>query len=73
MFYTYVLLCEDGSYYKAFTNNLEYRYQQYINGNGVRFTAKHKPVKIAYYETFKTNRKQLKEKNTSSLILVMNG
>ena len=54
MFYTYVLLCENGSYYKGFTNNLEYRYQQHLNGNGAQYTAKHKPVKIAYYETFKT-------------------
>lgn len=54
MFYTYVLLCDNGSYYKGFTNNLEHRYQQHLKGNGAKYTAKHKPVKIAYYEVFST-------------------
>ena len=54
MFYTYVLLCENGAYYKGFTNNLEHRYQQHLCGQGAKFTAKHKPIKIAYYETFET-------------------
>jgi predicted GIY-YIG superfamily endonuclease len=54
MFYTYVLLCDNGAYYKGFTNNLEHRYQQHLNGNGAKYTTKHKPIKIAYYETFKT-------------------
>jgi len=54
MFYTYVLLCDDGSYHKGFTNNLEYRYQQHLSGNGAKYTAIHKTVKIAYYETFNT-------------------
>lgn len=54
MFYTYVLLCNNGAYYKGFTNNLERRYQQHLSGQGAEYTAKHKPVKIAYYETFET-------------------
>lgn len=54
MFYAYVLLCSDGSLYKGFTNNLESRYQQHLTGKGARHTQKHKPVKIAYYETFDT-------------------
>ncbi len=36
MFYTYVLLCDNGAYYKGFTNNLEHRYQQHVNGKGAR-------------------------------------
>ena len=48
MFYTYVLLCDNGSYYKGFTNNLEHRYQQHLNGKGAKHTARHKPLKIAY-------------------------
>jgi len=54
MFYTYVLLCDNGSYYKGFTSNLESRYQQHLSGNGAQYTAKHKPVEIVYYETFET-------------------
>jgi len=54
MFYTYVLLCDNGAYYKGFTDNLERRYQQHSEGKGAEYTKKHKPVKIAYYETFET-------------------
>jgi len=54
MFYTYVLLFENGAYYKGFTNNLEHRYQQHLSGHGAKYTEKHRPVKIAYYETFET-------------------
>ncbi len=54
MFYTYILLCSNGSYYKGFTNDLEKRYQQHLNGTGAKHTAKHRPIKIAYYETYKT-------------------
>lgn len=54
MFYTYVLLCDNGAFYKGFTNNLEKRYQQHLIGKGADYTAKHKPIKIAYYEIFNT-------------------
>ena len=54
MFYTYVLLCDNGAYYKGFTDNLERRYRQHSEGKGAEYTKKHKPVKIAYYETFET-------------------
>jgi putative endonuclease len=54
MFYTYVLLCDNGAYYKGFTNNLEQRFQQHLKGEGAKYTNQHKPLKIAYYETFET-------------------
>lgn len=54
MFYTYVLLCDNGAYYKGFTSNLKRRYQQHLKGQGAKYTAQHKPVKIVYFETFNT-------------------
>ena len=48
MFYTYVLLCDNGAYYKGFTNNLEHRYQQHLSGNGAKYTAKHKQIGRAH-------------------------
>lgn len=59
LFYTYVLLCNNGTYYKGFTKNLEQRFQQHLNGTGAEYTKMHKPVKIAYYETFKTEREAI--------------
>jgi len=54
------LLCNNGAYYKGFTNNLEHRYQQHLNGSGAKYTAQHKPVKIAYYEAFETEEEAVK-------------
>jgi len=54
MFYTYILLCDNGYYYKGFTNDLERRYQEHLDGKAAQYTAKHKPQKIAHYETFET-------------------
>ncbi len=59
MFYTYVLLCDNGAYYKGFTNNLERRYQQHLDGQGAKYTAMHKPVKIIYYEIFDTEQEAI--------------
>ncbi|QYS90088.1 GIY-YIG nuclease family protein [Flavobacterium davisii] len=59
LYYTYVLLCNDGSYYKGFTKNLDQRYQQHLSGNGAEHTKKHKPVKLVYYETFNTERQAI--------------
>ena len=53
-YYAYVLLCSDGSLYKGFTNNLEYRFHQHITGKGAEYTKKHRPLKIAYYEVLES-------------------
>ena len=48
--YTYVIECEDGSFYKGFTDNLVRRYEQHCNGTGAEHTKKHKPKQLFYWE-----------------------
>jgi len=50
--YTYVILCDDGSLYKGFTNNLKNRYFRHLNGEGAIHTKKHKPLCVIYFEVF---------------------
>ena len=52
MNYTYILECEDGSFYTGWTNDLEKRYKAHCEGKGAKYTKAHKPVRIAYYEMF---------------------
>lgn len=52
--YAYVILCDDGSFYKGHTDNLERRYHQHKTGNGANHTKIHKPVKLVYYEEVNT-------------------
>lgn len=48
--YAYVIECDDGSLYKGHTNDLNRRYQQHCSGLGAKYTKRHKPVSLAYYE-----------------------
>ncbi|MHB9056706.1 MAG: GIY-YIG nuclease family protein [Paludibacteraceae bacterium] len=50
--YTYVILCENGTLYKGFTHNLKSRYIRHLNGDGAIYTKKHKPVCVIYFEQF---------------------
>ena len=46
--FTYVIECVDGSFYKGFTDNLLRRYQQHCNGTGAEYTKIHKPKQLFY-------------------------
>jgi putative endonuclease len=54
IFYVYILQCCDGSYYTGYTNNLQERTRQHLNGTGARYTKAHKPDRVAYVEHFET-------------------
>ena len=60
MWFVYILLCEDNSFYTGSTNNLEKRFQDHKNGKGGKYTRSHKPVKIVYSEKFETKSEALK-------------
>jgi putative endonuclease len=50
--FTYILECNDGSYYTGSTYNLELRLQQHNEGIGSNYTARRLPIKLLYYEKF---------------------
>lgn len=52
--YTYILQCEDGTYYTGWTNDLPKRFHDHVHGRGAKYTKSHKPLRIAYYEEFET-------------------
>lgn len=55
-FYTYILKCNDGSFYTGYTDNLESRLKEH-NGlqiGGARYTRSHRPVELVYSEPFQT-------------------
>jgi putative endonuclease len=60
MWFTYILLCSDGSYYTGSTNDVEKRFKDHLAGKGARYTQSHKPVKIVYKEEFTTKSEALK-------------
>ncbi len=60
MYYIYILLCSDGSYYTGSTNDVEKRFKDHVEGRGARYTKSHKPVRIIYKEEFATKPEALK-------------
>jgi putative endonuclease len=60
MWFTYILLCSDGSYYTGSTNDIKKRFKDHLEGKGARYTKSHKPIKIVYEEKFATKSEALK-------------
>lgn len=60
MWFTYILLCTNGSYYTGSTNNIDKRFKDHMDGRGARYTKSHKPIKIIYKEKFSTKSQALK-------------
>ncbi|MDO8619591.1 MAG: GIY-YIG nuclease family protein [Candidatus Daviesbacteria bacterium] len=61
MWFVYVLLCEDNSFYCGATNNLEKRFLEHKKGIGGRYTRSHKPVKIIFSEKLSNKSEALKK------------
>ena len=50
--WTYILLCNDGSYYTGSTIDLEVRILEHQKGQGANHTKKRLPVTLVYYEEY---------------------
>ena len=51
-FWTYLLLCSDGSYYAGHTDNLAVRFAQHADGRGGDYTMRRLPVALVWSERF---------------------
>ena len=51
---TYLLRCNDGSYYAGHTDNLELRIAQHHDGTFGGYTAKRRPVMLVWSDMFMT-------------------
>jgi putative endonuclease len=52
-YYVYLLLCDDGSYYTGYTNNMASRLERHKKGHGARYTRMRKPKRVVYVEEFR--------------------
>ncbi|WP_141434165.1 GIY-YIG nuclease family protein [Bacillus sp. 03113] len=48
----YVLLCNDGSLYAGYTNNLPNRIKRHNEGKGAKYTRGRGPVEVIYTKSF---------------------
>ena len=53
-FWTYILECADGSYYVGHTDDLDARMAQHGVGEGSRYTARRRPVRLVWTQDHQT-------------------
>ncbi|OGE00876.1 hypothetical protein A3J17_02945 [Candidatus Curtissbacteria bacterium RIFCSPLOWO2_02_FULL_40_11] len=60
MWFVYLLLCSDKSFYTGVSNNPQKRFLDHKNGKGGRYTRSHKPVKLIFQEQHSGKKQALK-------------
>jgi putative endonuclease len=55
----YLARCADNSLYSGYTINIKERENAHNLGKGAKYTAARRPVKIVYFENFKTQREAM--------------
>ena len=62
-FFVYVIECEDGTFYKGQTEDLEKRFLEHLNGKGADWTRSHKAKRIIHYEVYDTREEAVKRES----------
>ena len=52
-FFVYILKCNDGTYYTGYTSNILRRISLHNTGNGAKYTAVRRPVRLVYSKKYK--------------------
>lgn len=60
MNYTYIVRCNDGTYYTGWTNDIEKRLKTHNEGKGAKYTKTRRPVTLVYYEIFQTKEEAMR-------------
>ena len=60
MWFVYILLCSDSTFYTGITNNLDKRIKTHNSGKGAKYTRCRLPVKLVYYEEIEDKSSALK-------------
>lgn len=63
MCFVYILKCADDSLYTGWTNNLDKRMDTHNSGNGAKYTRGRLPVKLVYFESYKTREEAMRRES----------
>ena len=53
-FYTYIARCNDSSLYTGYCKDINSREKKHNLGEGAKYTKQRRPIKIIYFEKFKS-------------------
>ena len=59
MYYVYVILCRNRTFYTGYTKDIFERLKQHIDGKGARYLRGNKVKKLYYVEKYRTQRKAI--------------
>ncbi|KAB3529204.1 GIY-YIG nuclease family protein [Alkaliphilus serpentinus] len=62
--FTYLLKCNDGTYYTGWTVDLEQRLKKHNQGTASKYTRSRLPVGLVYWEEYKTRSEAQKREAT---------
>ncbi len=60
-YYVYIILTVNNTLYCGYTDNIEKRYKQHLDGKGAKYTKANKPLKLVYSKEFDSKQKAQKE------------
>lgn len=60
MNYIYILKCSDETLYTGWTTDIEKRVEKHNSRKGAKYTSGRTPVKLEYFEEFKTKQEAMK-------------
>lgn len=63
MYFVYILLCADGSFYTGSSPDPDKRFQMHLRGQGGSYTRSHRPLKIIYTEKLPDKSSALKRES----------
>jgi type I restriction enzyme S subunit len=61
--FVYVIECDNGSFYKGFTEDLPNRWKQHCAGTAAEWTKKHKPKQVFYWEKHSSKESAIKRED----------
>ncbi len=53
-FYAYIARCNDNSLYTGYCKDINFREKKHNLGKGAKYTKQRRPIKIIYFEKFKS-------------------
>lgn len=59
MNYTYIVECNDGSYYTGWSTDVEQRVKHHNEGRGAKYTKSRLPVRVVYVEAHETKQEAM--------------
>ena len=59
-YFTYLARCSDNTLYTGYTVNIKDREAKHNKGEGAKYTKSRRPIKIVYWEKFKTMSEAMK-------------